>query len=164
MRTESLTRQGSSIARSPVNYPRDGRSRVVVEAVLPEIDDGRFRIKRTIGEVVEVTAHAHADGHDVLSVRLRYRAGEGNWLEVAMAPLGNDEWQARFTAEILGTYPCTVEAWVDSFLSWRRELDIKAAAGADVTARFVDGAALAEAAAARCAREAGTRPQSARST
>jgi starch synthase (maltosyl-transferring) len=132
----------------------DGRRRVVVERVLPEIDGGRFAIKRTSGESVEVTAHAHADGHDVLSVRLQHRpAGDpaAAWHEVPMAPLGNDEWQAAFVVGPPGLHEYTVEAWVDHFLSWRRELELKAKAGVDVTLELTEGATLVAEAAARCA-------------
>src|SRR5436190_19864056 len=48
-------------------------SRVIVEQVRPEIDDGRFPIKRTIGERVHVTADIFADGHDVVAAVLRDR-------------------------------------------------------------------------------------------
>src|SRR6476659_6568393 len=46
-------------------------SRVIVEHVQPEIDGGRFPIKRTIGERVHVTANIFADGHDVVAAVLR---------------------------------------------------------------------------------------------
>jgi len=42
-------------------------SRVVIEGVRPEIDAGRFPIKRTAGEEVEVLADIFAEGHDMLA-------------------------------------------------------------------------------------------------
>lgn len=48
--------------------------RVVVEHVRPEVDGGRFPIKRTVGEAVEVHADIFADGHDVVVAVLRDRA------------------------------------------------------------------------------------------
>lgn len=50
-----------------------GRRRVVVERLRPEIDGGRFAVKRTVGESVVVTADLFADGHDVLAGVLKYR-------------------------------------------------------------------------------------------
>src|SRR4051812_21201651 len=47
--------------------------RVIVEQVQPELDAGRFPIKRTPGEAVVVTVVVLADGHDVLAGVLRYR-------------------------------------------------------------------------------------------
>ena len=45
--------------------PADALRRVIVERVQPEIDGGRFPIKRTPGESVNVTADIFADGHDL---------------------------------------------------------------------------------------------------
>jgi starch synthase (maltosyl-transferring) len=132
----------------------DGRCRVVIERVQPEVDAGRFPIKRTVGETVDVRAHVHADGHDLLVVLLKYRSGEHGaerpWSEVPMEPLGNDEWRAGFELRETGGSEYTVEAWVDRFLSWRHELAIKARAGLEVSTELREGAALVAAAAERC--------------
>ena len=96
--------------------------RVIVEHVRPEIDCGRFPIKRTPGERVVVTAAIHADGHDVLAAALWYRQVEhppegaaasvagafdaaAGWQEATMVPLGNDEWVGMFTVGGLGGAP-----------------------------------------------------------
>ena len=134
--------------------PHAGRRRVVVEQVLPEVDGGRFAIKRTIGERVDVTAHVHADGHDVLAVRLRYRHRAGPdpaWSELSMVALGNDEWRSGFVVTGPGAYDYTVTGWVDAFLSWRHSLHIKMDAGLDVALELREGARLVAQAAARCA-------------
>ena len=102
--TPSLRRRR---ARSKSPPPADGLRRVVIERVQPEIDAGRFAVKRTAGDAVEVTAHVHADGHDVLAAVLRYRRGsEGGarpWAETPMEPLGNDGWRAAFPRGRRGT-------------------------------------------------------------
>jgi len=51
----------------------DSKGRVIIEGVEPEIDDGRFPIKRSVGESVAVEADIFTDGHDVLSAILLYR-------------------------------------------------------------------------------------------
>ncbi len=147
--TDSSIRTTPTV-ESPVG---DGRCRVIVERVLPEVNAGRFAVKRTLGEAVDVTAYVHADGHDMLSVRLRHRQGGVNapWSEVAMTPVGNDEWQGRFLVEHLGHYEYTVEAGVDHFQTWRHGLDVKVKAGLDVATELAEGAAMVAAAAARCA-------------
>src|SRR5215472_18618464 len=68
---------------APMEHPmRDARCRVVIEHVDPEIDGGRFPIKRTPGERVVVEADAFAEGHDELAcVLLHRRAGETDWHE-----------------------------------------------------------------------------------
>jgi starch synthase (maltosyl-transferring) len=123
--------------------PEHVPSRVVIEGVDPEIDGGRFPIKRTVGEEVVVEADIFADGHDLLAAVLRYRpAGDEEWAEVGMTPLVNDRWTARFTATVLGRYEYTVQAWIDHFASWRRDLTKKVDAGQDVGSDLLEGAEL----------------------
>ena len=79
--------------------------RVVIENVQPQVDCGRFPIKRTIGDRVEVTADIFADGHDVLYAILRHRsASRPDWEEVPMEPLVNDRWQAEFRVNAEGRH------------------------------------------------------------
>jgi len=127
-----------------------GRRRVVIEDVVPCVDGGRFAIKRTVGEEVVVECTAFADGHDLIDCRLRYRK-DGNtlWSEVPMQAIGNDRWRGHFVVEELGRYAYTVTAWVDHFLSWRRDLGKWIEAGQDLAVAFQTGARLVEAAAAR---------------
>jgi len=100
-----------------------GRRRVAIEGVTPEIDCGRFAIKRTVGEAVVVEADIFADGHDaVAAVLCHRREGAAGWEEAAMEPLDNDRWRGRFTVSELGRYEYTVVAWVDRFETWRRDL------------------------------------------
>ena len=70
----------------------EGRRRVVIEGVQPEIDCGRFPIKRTVGETVVVEADVFADGHDRVAAVLRYRHEvEDAWHETPMVELVNDQ-------------------------------------------------------------------------
>lgn len=57
----------------PASVPVDGRKRVVIETVSPEIDAGRFPAKRAVGETVTVEADIFADGHDALAAVLRFK-------------------------------------------------------------------------------------------
>lgn len=119
---------------------------MVVEGVEPQIDCGRFPVKRVLGDTVIVGADIHADGHDVIAAVVRYRHGrpgdEAPWIEVGMQPIENDRWQASFPVDALGRYEYTVEGWVDRFASWRLELSRKAEAGQDVATELHEGAAL----------------------
>lgn len=135
-------------AKPPVPA-RDGRVRAAIENVRPEVDCGRFPIKRVIGEQVVVEADAFADGHDALMCMLRYRhEDEHEWREVPMRPLGNDRWRASFPVESLGRYRYTVVAWVDPFLSWRHDFTRRVEAEDILLAARV-GAQLIEEAAGR---------------
>lgn len=127
-----------------------GKQRVVIEGVWPEIDGGRFPVKRIVGDSVVVEANVFADGHEQIACRLLYRrAEEVTWLEAPMSPLGNDRWRGEFGVAELGEYQYTIEGWVDRFLTWRSDLIKRISAGQDVSVDVLVGAELAEKAAQR---------------
>jgi starch synthase (maltosyl-transferring) len=138
--------------RLPERFP----SRVIIEGVEPEIDGGCFPIKRTVGEEVIVAADIHADGHEALAAVLCYRrAAEEEWKEAPMEPGVNDRWTARFPVTALGVYEYTLQAWVDRFASWRRDLSKKVEANQDVSSELLEGAELVTQAAQRARSEDG---------
>jgi len=101
----------------------DGRSRAVVDAVLPVVDGGRFAAKCVAGERFRVTAHVFTDGHDAPRAMLQWwKDGEARHRELPMKLRYNDEWHADFVPPAPGRYRYTVVAWVDAFESWRHEL------------------------------------------
>ena len=127
---------------------------MVIEAVVPEVDAGRFPAKRAVGETVTVEADIFADGHDVLAAVLRYRhlpmAGEEPaWTEVPMGPLVNDRWRGEFPVTELGRYRFTLEGWIDHFETWTRQLSKRLQANQDVTVELEVGARMLDTAAAR---------------
>jgi starch synthase (maltosyl-transferring) len=109
----------------------EGRRRVVIEAVAPQIDGGRFPIKRVVGEQVVVETDLFADGHDLIRGVLRWRGEDGDWREVALEAIGNDRWRAAFPVSQVGWYRYTVDAWVDRLLTWRSELAKRLQPGAE---------------------------------
>ncbi|HEY0456666.1 MAG TPA: alpha-1,4-glucan--maltose-1-phosphate maltosyltransferase [Verrucomicrobiae bacterium] len=128
----------------------DGRQRVIIERVKPEIDFGRNPIKRTVGSKVSVEASAFADGHDVIVVMLQYRrAEEEPWTEVPMELLVEDRWRASFEVTEMGNWFYTISAWIDPFKTWRRDLAKKYQAGLDLTVELQAGAQMLESAADR---------------
>ena len=117
--------------------------RIVVDAVTPNVDDGRFAAKRVVGDTVTVEADAFADGHDVLVVECLWRAADGSeWQREPMQALGNDRWQARFIPARVGRHEFTVEAWIDRYGSLCRDIEIKRAAGADIAVEIAEARAL----------------------
>lgn len=128
----------------------DGRHRVVIERVSPEIDCGRFSIKRVVGEAVVVEADVYVDGHDQVACRILFWRDSSDELQTSpMKPLGNDRWRGSFSVHEVGRYRYSVEAWIDRFQTWRTELLKRVAAGQDVQVELVIGSGLIEDAAAR---------------
>ena len=123
--------------------------RVIIERARPEIDGGRFPIKRIQGDQVVVEADAFVEGHELLSCVLLHRhKGASRWTEVAMVPLDNDRWRASFPVSELGRYQYTIEAWHDPFKTWRRDLEKRIAADQDIATDLQIGANLIDHAAA----------------
>ena len=140
----------SPTTRFPVKSP----PRVVIENLYPEIDGGRFPIKRIVGERVVVTADIFADGHDVVSAVLLYRRrGEPEWQESPMVPEVNDRWTGSFTVLEVGQFEYTLQGWIDHFASWRNGFIKKVEAEQDVSVDILIGAGLVEEAVRRAANE-----------
>ena len=128
----------------------DGRRRVVIEAVTPEIAAGEFPANRAVGERVTVEADVFADGHDAISCVVRWRHESSQlWNEVPMVPLVNDRWRGEFMVGELGRYFYTIQGWVDAFETWSRQFAKRVEAGQDITQELEVAARMIEAAAAR---------------
>ena len=132
-----------------VEAARDGRKRVVIENLRPEVDAGRHPAKGSLGEPVSVEADVFADGHDLVAAVLRWRGPDGRWAETRMRPLANDRWAAGFTPRRPGLHEYTVQAWVDHFATWEHDLERRVEAGQDVRVELEVGARMVEAAAER---------------
>jgi starch synthase (maltosyl-transferring) len=117
--------------------------RVVIRGVTPELECGRFAIKRITGESVTVEADIFADGHDSVAAVVRYRHEDDEaWSEVAMQELGNDHWRAAFAVDYLGEYLYTITAWIDTFRTWYNDFQKRIAANSDVDVDLQIGADL----------------------
>jgi starch synthase (maltosyl-transferring) len=126
------------------------RVRVTIKAVYPEIEFGRFPVKRTVGEKVVVKALIFADGHDRLAARLIHRKqSESEWIETIMTARINDRWEGSFVVHEIGRYEYSIVAWVDRFESWRADIKKRAQAEQeDLGVYLLAGAQLVEEASA----------------
>jgi starch synthase (maltosyl-transferring) len=129
---------------------KEGRKRVVIEGVSPEIDGGVYPAKTTVGERVTVEADIFTDGHDLLTCVLLFRKEEDTtWDAVPMLPLVNDRWKGSFQVGQMGNYRYTLKAWIDRFGTWRRDIKKKVEAGQDVSVEVRIGEQLIEEASLR---------------
>ncbi|MDX5332003.1 MAG: DUF3416 domain-containing protein [Caulobacteraceae bacterium] len=138
-------RGGRQAAKTAARQPR-----LVIEGVSPQLEGGTLAVKRTIGERVQVTADIFADGHEVLAAELRWRAlDESGWRSAPMRPQENDVWIGDFSLERLGRHQFQVEAWLDRFGTYQRDLGKKWEAGVAQPVDFEEGRRLIVAAAER---------------
>jgi starch synthase (maltosyl-transferring) len=153
VRVFAATRAAAAKPRTKGKAPTDD-GRVIIEAVWPQIDDGRAALKRVVGDVVEVWADIFSDGHDKIAAEVLYRpGGETEWQRSPMRFFDNDRWVGRFPLERNGRYQFTIEAWRDTYSSWVSEVEKKRAAGQPVRLETIEGVHMVEEAAGRAAGE-----------
>jgi len=112
--------------------PSNGRRRVVIEEVGPQVDGGLHAVRRIAGDEVAVTAAIYADGRDEVAARLLYRhSSDRNWGFAPMHALGNDIWRGTFVVDRIGGWSFCVLGWVDHFATWSGDLKKRIAAQAD---------------------------------
>ena len=118
--------------------------RIQIQEVAPQVDCGRYAVKRTVGDRVEVSARIFRDGHEVLGAAIRVRRpGSRRWREAPLEPLGNDLWAGGFDVDAPGLWRFRIDAWVDRVASFQEELRRKLAAGQqDLSGELSEGAAL----------------------
>ena len=140
----------SATHKEAILKPAEGRARVVIEGVTPQVDGGRFPAKGVVGQDLVVEADVFGDGHDHVRARVLYRrAGDKTWTAQEMTPLGNDRWQARLPVAQVGYYEFTITGDVDHFETWRSDLEKRITAGQDLELPLKTGALLIAATAQR---------------
>ncbi|TLD41241.1 MAG: Alpha-amylase [Candidatus Jettenia ecosi] len=132
----------------------DGRRRVIIENIKPEIACGHFSVKRIIGEKVVVTADVFSDGHDAVWANVLYRGPEDNaWREIPMQFKENDRWEGKFVVEKIGMYLYTVEGGIDYFKTWQNDLKKKFDANQDIKIDISSGMQYIEEASKRASED-----------
>jgi len=118
--------------------------RIQVQHVEPLVDCGRYAVKRTAGDRVDVYATIFKDGHDTLGAAIRVRPpGERTWREEPLQPLGNDRWGGAFAVDRPGRWEFAVAAWTDRVATWQDEIRRKVEAGQeDLAGELAEGAVL----------------------
>ncbi|HZH71924.1 MAG TPA: alpha-1,4-glucan--maltose-1-phosphate maltosyltransferase [Mariniphaga sp.] len=122
-----------------------GQERVIIENIKPQVDCGRYPVKRVINDIVKVEADIFCDGHDALNAEVQYRHNdEKEWQTVEMEYIINDRWAVGFQVSSLGIYTFRINAWVDHFRSWHRDILKKIEAEVDYNVDLLIGADLVE--------------------
>ena len=123
---------------------------VVIECVTPQLDAGRYPVKRLVGDIVTIGADLIKEGHDLVAARVLWRgpgAAASDWCSSPMVyDFDTDRWYGAFTVSHIGAWTFTVEGWTDRFGTWRSELRKKVDAGQDVHLELLEGAQMARAA------------------
>ncbi len=129
-------------------------SGILIERVWPELDCGRYPVKREVGDLLEVSADIFKEGHDQIAAVLRYRRWyDDEWAEAEMRFVDNDRWSGSVLLADNTRYRYTIEAFPDRYGTWRDEVAKKAEAGLDVALELREGEAILVEALTRAAGE-----------
>ena len=135
-------------------------SHIVIEAVTPLVDCGRYPAKCIAGAPCVVEADIFRDGHQLLRAAVKWRRKDDEVFDEApMTVLDNDRWRGEFVPADNARYVFTIEAWTDLFASWLADFAKKVNAGKDAASDLVEGIGLLE---KICHRAQGDRPRTAR--
>ncbi len=116
------------------------QTRIVIENVLPQLDNGAFFIKRVVGQNVNVSADILADGHDVMEAVVQFKhENDKKWNEVRMNKLPNDSFEATFQVDKQGHYNYFVEGWIDYALNWQYGIGKKIQDNQHVKSELLEG-------------------------
>ncbi|EKV28412.1 Alpha-amylase [Caenispirillum salinarum AK4] len=133
------------------------RSRsIVIQNVRPEVDGGRYAVKREVGDALTVDAEIFKDGHAKIAAVLkvkRYTDAADQWTELPMELVnpGLDAWRASIVLPENTRYVYTIEAWDDPWATWEHDIGKKIEAGQDVNLEVIEGRKLIDEAKARAA-------------
>jgi starch synthase (maltosyl-transferring) len=120
-----------------------GARRIYIEDIYPLVDGGRFPVKRTVGEPIDIWADVFRDGHGVLAVELLWRPERASkWSRAPMRLVDNDRWIATFIPPTVGRFVYAIDAWTDVFATWQRDFLAKRKAGLQVDLELQEGRSL----------------------
>jgi starch synthase (maltosyl-transferring) len=112
----------------------DPPSSILILDVWPQVDCGRYAVKREVGDILEVWADIFKDGHDKISAHLEYwREGSDDVSVAEMTFFDNDRWRGFFHVGDPGRYRYRIVAFPDYVATKRDEIVKKFDAGIDVS-------------------------------
>jgi starch synthase (maltosyl-transferring) len=145
--TEEIGKRAEDVPAPPRTQAPPPRIRI--QLARPSIEEGRWPVKRTVGDRVAVSADIFRDGHEVLRAVVRHRGpGERRWSEEPLHAVDAHHNGVRWAGEFrIGDRPgrtqWTIQAWVDVFSGWRDEIARKLQGGQiDLSGEASEGAVL----------------------
>jgi starch synthase (maltosyl-transferring) len=117
-------------------------ARIPILDVSPVVSCGRYPAKSVVGESFVVSATAFGAGQEAIGVEVVLTDPRGRSRPPApMRPSGDDRWSATVSADSVGLWSYSVQAWLDTYGSWRHVAEIDIPARVDVALLLAEGAA-----------------------
>jgi starch synthase (maltosyl-transferring) len=134
------------IAQEAIHVPhKNDPPRLDIDHITPLVGDGRYNVKRTIGDVVRVECDILIEGHEAVGAAVLWRPADSEaWRRVPMSVIVNDRWHGEFQLNRTGQFYYCIEAWRDEVASFQHDLAKKIAAGQKVDLEVAEGDLLLE--------------------
>ena len=88
------------------------KDNLVIENIRPNIDGGRFMIKREPGDSFTLQADIFRHSHEKYDAAILYRHdSKKKWEQAPMALVENDLWEGSFVVKTIGYYEYKIIAW-----------------------------------------------------
>ena len=88
------------------------KDNLVIENIRPQIEGGRFMLKREPGDSVTIQADIFRHSHEKYSAAIMYRhISKKKWEKAPMYFVDNDLWEGTFIVQNIGYYEYKVVAW-----------------------------------------------------
>ena len=88
------------------------KDNLVIENIRPQIEGGRFMLKREPGDTVTLTADIFRHSHEKYDAAIFYRHdSKKKWEKAPMHFVDNDQWEGSFTVNNIGYYEYKICAW-----------------------------------------------------
>jgi len=127
----------------------DPSRRIVIGGITPQVDQGRYPAKRCLGDALVAEADIFADGHEKLAAQLLLHKPGGAVRRIPMKLLSNDRWRAQAILDETGGWSFNIEAWIDVYGGFARDIAKKQEAGVTLCLEAEEGRLLIAAAAER---------------
>lgn len=127
----------------------NGKKRVIITGISPVIEGGHYPAKTVVNDDIILSADIFGDGHDQVSASVFLRSiPTGETLELPMAFVINDSWEATYTFNAAGLYEFWIQGWENHFDTWKTGIKKKLEARQDIALDLQVGIELLENAAA----------------
>lgn len=88
------------------------KDNLVIENIRPQIEGGRFMLKREPGDSVTIQADIFRHSHEKYDAAIMYRhISKKKWEKAPMYFVANDLWEGTFIVQNIGYYEYKVVAW-----------------------------------------------------
>jgi starch synthase (maltosyl-transferring) len=118
---------------------------ILIEAITPSVDGGRYCAKGIAGDPCRVEADIFRDGQGLIRAVIRWRKkGDDTFVEAPLVHTVNDRFAGEFPLADNAVYEFTIEAWTDRFGTWLSNFEKKVEADKDIAIDLKEGLLLIE--------------------